>query len=496
MTSNSIVSRIFDPQQANAPRTRFSRLRRVPLVRPDLQALYQDAGMLPRFVHECPVAMRYLRLLGPLSWSRFPERDLRTNWGAPTMPYVPFVAACLVKLDQRLAYMSHLRQYLVEHPALAWVLGFPLVPSSRYPWGFDVDASLPTQRHLARLLRRIPNASLQFLLDDTVYLLRDELVTACKDFGRAISLDTKHILAWVKENNPKAYLKAGRYHKDKQPSGDPDCRLGCKRRRNQRASSKDPPPTPVDNPVPADTISVGEYHWGYASGVVATKVFGWGEFALAELTQPFDCSDVSYFSPLMADVERRLGFKPPFGALDAAYDSFYVYEYFHQAGGFAAVPLVKKGGHSRTFDPNGLPLCKAGLSMPLKFTFQARKGVLVPHQKGRYVCPLLFPQPTGRSCPIDDPHWPKGGCKTTLATSIGARIRHQLDRNGETYAQLYKQRTASERIFSQAVALGIERPKLRNGAAITNRNTLIYVLLNLRALQRVRQQKLNRRLEL
>ena len=79
-----------------------------------------------------------------------------------------------------------------------------------------------------------------------------------------------------------------------------------KRRRNQRASSKDPPPTPADNPVPADTISVGEYHWGYASGLVATKVRGWGEFALAELTQPFDRSDVSYFFPLMADVERRL----------------------------------------------------------------------------------------------------------------------------------------------------------------------------------------------
>jgi hypothetical protein len=440
--------------------------------------------------------MRYLRLLGPLSWSHFPERDLRTNWGAPTMPYVPFVAACLVKLDQRLAYMSHLRCYLIEHPALTWVLGFPLVPSARFPWGFDVDASLPTQRHLARLLRRIPNPSLQVLLDDTVSLLREELWPVCTGFGRAISLDTKHILAWVKENNPKAYLKAGRYHKNKQPSGDPDCRLGCKRRRNQRASSKDPPPTPADNPVPADTISVGEYHWGYASGLVATKVRGWGEFTLPELTQPFDCSDVSYFFPLLADVERRLGFQPPFGALDAAYDAWYVYEYFHQAGGFAAVPLVHKGGHhQRFFDAEGLPLCEAGLSMPLKQTFLSRTSSLIEHQKGRYVCPLLFPEPNGQTCPAEHRNWQKGGCKTTLATSIGARIRYQLDRDGEAYTELYKQRTATERIFSQAVDLGIERPKLRNGAAITNQNTLTYVLLNLRALQRVRQQKLNRRLE-
>ena len=148
-----------------------------------------------------------------------------------------------------------------------------------------------------------------------------------------ISLDTKHIIAWVKENNPKAYLKAGRYHKDQQPSGDPDCRLGCKRKRNQRASSKEPPPprpTTLSLPTPSQ---VGEFYWGYASGVVATKVPGWGEFVLAELTQPFDCSDVSYFFPLMADTERRLGFRPPFGALDAAYDAFYVYEYFHRGRG-------------------------------------------------------------------------------------------------------------------------------------------------------------------
>ena len=41
-----------------------------------------------------------------------------------------------------------------------------------------------------------------------------------------------------------------------------------------------------------------------------------------------------------------------------------------------------------------------------------------------------------------------------------------------------------ERINSQAEALAIIRPKLRNGRAIANRNTLIYVLINLRALAR------------
>ena len=44
---------------------------------------------------------------------------------------------------------------------------------------------------------------------------------------------------------------------------------------------------------------------------------------------------------------------------------------------------------------------------------------------------------------------------------------------------------ATERINAQALALGIERPKLRNQQAITNQNTLIYALINLRALRRL-----------
>jgi hypothetical protein len=287
--------------------------------------------------------------------------------------------------------------------------------------------------------------------------------------------------------NPKTFVK-DRYDKTKQPAGDPDCKLGCKRKRNQR-TRRESPQTPLTDPVSASTVQVGEYYWGYGSGVVATKVPGWGEFVLAELTQPFNCGDTTYFHSLMAEVERRLGFRPPFGAFDAAFDAWYVYEYFHQAGGLAAVPFVIKGNAKRTFNADGLPLCKAGLPMPLKFTFTSRTTGLVVHEKGRYVCPLRFPEPTGEHCPIDDPHWPKGGCNTTMATSVGARIRHQLDRDSESYKQVYNQRTATERINSLAKELGIERPKLRNGTAIVNQNTLIYVLLNLRALQRVRQHK-------
>jgi hypothetical protein len=494
MTSIPIVTRLW-PRRARAAPVQPAWLLRLPSVRaPDLHRHAQSPTQLPRFVRESGVAMRYLHLLGPLNWGLFPERDLECYRYRPPLPYAPFAAACLVKLEEAKPNFSRLRDYLVEHPALLWLLGFPLVPSRHFPWGFDADASLPSARHFTRVLRTLPNACLQFLLDDTVRLLQLELADIAPHFGQCISLDTKHILAWVQENNPKAYLKnSERYDKTRQPKGDPDCRLGCKRRRNQRASSKEPPPTPADNPLPAHTISVGEYYWGYASGVVATKVSGWGEFVLAELTQPFDCSDVSYFFPLLADAERRLGFRPRFGAFDAAFDAWYVYAHFHRSGrpwqhAFAAVPFAQRGGHLKSFSADGLPLCGADLPMPLKSTYISRTD-LFPHECGRYVCPLRFPAQTADACPIQHKNWAKRGCLTKMATSVGARLRYQIDRDSHIYKAVYQQRTATERVNSQAVALGIERPKLRNGQAITNQNTLIYVLINLRALHRVRRLK-------
>jgi hypothetical protein len=340
------------------------------------------------------------------------------------------------------------------------------------------------------------------LLDETVRLIRaelqPELATGCR-FGDCISLDTKHIIAWVKENNPKAYIDGRRYDKTQQPAGDPDCKLGCKRKHNQgkKGQTVETMPTPLKNPVPADKLEIGEYYWGYGSGVVATKLSEWGEFVLAEMTQPFDQPDVSYFHPLMAAVERRLGYKPHFGAFDAAFDAFYVYEYFASPDdglpGFAAVPFVERGGQGqRLFSEDGAPLCAAGLPMTLRYRFWC-KTTLIPHERARYVCPLRYPTLTGEGCPKHHKNWAKQGCVSTLAASPGARLRYQVDRDSEAYQEVYKQRTATERINSQAVDLGIERPKLRNGPAIANHNTLTYVLINLHALQRIRQRKAERK---
>ncbi len=461
---------------------------------------------LPAWVASDPVVQTYRALIGVLPWATFPERPpLRPDerpWSGPLPnPRAPFAAAYLIKIQEGKRSMSDLRTYLIEHPALVWWLGFARVPDPTAPQGFDVAASVPDRRRFGHVLRTLDNTALQFVLTATVHLLRDTLTPEEQaTFGDTIAGDTQGILAWVKENNPKHYIKEGRLDKNRQPTGDPDCTLGVQRRRNAAPTvatgTKPPaaastesaaPATPRTNPKPTRQLQVGsDIFWGYASGIVVTRMPDGTEIVLAERTRPFNESDVSYFFPLMAQVEARLGRRPHAATWDAAYDAHYVYDYFHQAGGWAAIPRkCGRRGSNRTFAPDGRPCCAAGLTMTLEFTYAHRTG-LVPHERAKYRCPRLFPTATGEPCPCDDAHVAKGGCTTTIANTAGARIRHQLDRTTEAYKTLYAMRTMVERVNSQAEALDMLHPTLRRGAAIVNRDTLTYVLINLRALARRR----------
>jgi hypothetical protein len=233
------------------------------LRRPDLHTLWLHPDRLPKFVTDTPAALRILDLLGPLDWAHFPERNLQRNWGHATVPYAAFTAACLVKLNEGLVSMADLCEYLVEHPSFIWLCGFPLQPSPYAPCGFDAEASLPTQRHLTRMLREIPNTVLQFPLTDSVRLILAELRQVGIEAGDCISLDTKHVIAWVKENNPKTYIQ-NHYDKTQQPPGDPDCRLGCKRRHNRKAKQplgQEPPPSSGES-----TLNLRDRRFQYPEG--------------------------------------------------------------------------------------------------------------------------------------------------------------------------------------------------------------------------------------
>lgn len=455
-----------------------------PLIHPDQP--------LPFWVATDPLVQKYRALLGTIPWHQFPERPPDHPWPGPDPEArAPFVAALLIKLHEGKRSMADLRTFLLEHPALYYWLGLRRVPDPTALHGFNFAKSVPCRKRFSTVLRTLTPAMLDFLLTASVRLLHDTLPADDQArFGDTIAGDTQALLAWVKENNPKQYIKEGRLDKNRQPTGDPDCKLGVKRRRNHAPADGDAldAPAPKAEGKPAsEKLQVGsDIFWGYASGIVVTRLPDKTEIVLAERTRPFNESDASHFHPLMAQVEARLGRRPRIGIWDTAFDAHYVYDYFDRDGGQAIVPFNRgrKGG-DRTFAPDGTPLCAAGLAMTLEFTYQHNSD-LIPHTREKFRCPLLFPNACGAACPINDPHFAKEGCTTTIAQGRGSRIRHQLDREREHFKTRFKQRTMVERINSQAEALGMLHPKLRRGRAIANQNSLIYVLINLRALARMR----------
>lgn len=411
-----------------------------------------------------PVVQHYRHFLALFDWSLVPERNPNRPWpGSPPHPCSAYIKALLVKICEHQPYITHLRTFLIRHPLLVLELGFRPVLDPTQPYGFDVEQTVPGDRWLRHQQRTLDPACLQALLTATVRALQQEI----PGLGTTVAVDVKHIYAWVQHNNPKAYVTA-RYDPAQPPSGDPDCRLGVKRRHNQ---------TRAEGSVTAQT----EYVWGYGSGVVAATDPVYGDVVLAEHTLPFNEHDVTYYRPLYEQTRQTLGQAPPNVTADAAFDAWYVYDDCAQAGGVAAVPLNLRGQGPPAQLVAGRPACPIGQPMVPGTAFDHGDG----YRAQVFRCPLLHPQPSGATCSHEQ--FAKGvGCVKQLNISLGGRQRADLDRRSGEYQALYRQRTSAERINSQAKEWGIERPKVRNGQSVRRLNTLIYLVINAHALERVR----------
>ncbi len=403
-----------------------------------------------------------------LDWSQIPERDESRVWpGSRPHPTQAYVKALLIKKSEKFDHITDLRNFLVKHPLLVLELGFHPVKDTTQSYGFDVEKTVPCARWLRHQQQTLANGLLQALFRETVHALQAEI----PDLGQTSVIDTKHIYAWVKENNPREYI-SDRYDPEKQPAGDPDCRLGVKRSQNQ------------DDESGASTKARKEYLWGYGSGIMAATHPQYGDVVLAEYTLPFNEADSTYFAPLYAWLVDTIGFRPQFFAADAAFDAWHIYQPFAEVGGMAAIPLNLRGHSQPQLGSGGFHLCPQGLEMVPSYEYDHANG----YRAQRLRCPKLFPPQTPQTC--NHAQFAKGmGCVKHINIEAGGWMRVQIDRQSDAYKQLYKQRTASERINSQAKDYGIERPKVRNSRSVVNLNTLTYIVINTRALQRVRRIK-------
>ena len=144
-------------------------------------------------------------------------------------------------------------------------------------------------------------------------------------FGDTISVDTKHVIAWVMENNPKAYVDE-RFDKTKQPiRGDPDCKLGLQRSATTRAKATATTPPlrlpaplrllqpPLTSPIPCPPAKsrLASSTGAMAPASSPPRSLTGAKIVPAELTRSFDHADPTYFFPLLEETERRLGRKLP-----------------------------------------------------------------------------------------------------------------------------------------------------------------------------------------
>jgi hypothetical protein len=423
-----------------------------------------DQQTMTRMLEHDPLVQRYHTFFDQLDWSVVPEKPINSSLpGQRPHPQSAYLKAFLIKVAEGLESCSRLRRFLVEHPLLVLSIGFRPRLAWDKPYGFDVERTVPSDRWLREKQRTLDHRVLQDLLHTIVCALQDEI----PGLGETVAFDVKHIYAWVRENNPRESMR-DRFCKDKQPKGDPDCRVGVKRSTNQEQPD-------------GSKKEKKEYLWGYGSGVATATIPGYGDVVFADLTLPFNEGDVTYYLSLYIQTVATLGFFPTNITADAAFDAWYVYQTCVHHGGIAAIPLNQHGHPTYTRGADGVPFCPKKLQMIPTKQFNHTNG----YRAQRYQCPLLFPEKTGQSC--DHEQFKKGkGCVKDINIEKGGLMRVTMDRDHPIYKGIYCQRTSAERINSQAKALGIERPKVRNGQSVRNLNTLTYIVINTKALLKAR----------
>jgi hypothetical protein len=364
-----------------------------------------------------PLVCRYRALFAHLDWTHVPDRNPHRPWpGRAPHPRAAYVKALLVKLVEGKPFVTEMRSFLVAHPLLVLELGFRPVVDATQPYGFDVARTVPGARWLRHQQQTVDPAVLAAVLAGTVRTLRDRL----PDLGETIAIDVTHLYAWVVANNPTADV-AERFDPQRQPPGDPDCRLGAKRRANAKGAK------------------VKEYLWGYGWGVAATTHPQCGDVVVAELTQPFNHQDVTVFHPVYAQACAHLGRTPTNLAADAAFDAWHVYQTCATTGGIAAIPRNDRHPTPpRT--PDGRPICAAGFAMTPGRTFSPERGFPARDHH----CPLLRPHRTGASCTA--PQFATGGCHKIVNLAPGGQMRVTLDRTSASFRAIYRLRTCTERI--------------------------------------------------
>jgi hypothetical protein len=170
-----------------------------------------DQSTIATLLDHDPMVADYRAFFALLDWSVVEHWETqRSSRGRPAHPISAYLKAFLIRIREGMLYTTQLRRFLLRHPLLVIEWGFRLVLDPTAAYGFDVEATLPCEYWLRQQLRDFDPALFQTLLAATVGDLKEEI----PGLGEVVAFDVKHIDAWVKENNWRAYVQE-RYDKTK-----------------------------------------------------------------------------------------------------------------------------------------------------------------------------------------------------------------------------------------------------------------------------------------
>jgi len=365
--------------------------------------------------------------------------------GRPTVNREALLRALIYRALRRLAALTDLVRALEENPALLEAVGL------------DPLGAVPSVERFSDWLRTTDNAQLQNL---RIELVRS-LLSAGVFSGRVLALDSCPILSPVRQNNLKTAVPE-RFNKQRYPHADPTARLGVLASYARPGSRK--------------VI----FFWGYRNHtIVDTET----ELPLWERTEPADRKDSAMAIPLFQELMAAMPLPIETVCADCSYDSEaflrFIVETLHAQPVVAAHPRHQFNPEFRVHGPT--VSCPANLDM-------FRRGKMTPRRTGityqQYSCPIYYDRSVQQRfllCPVAHPKFfAQKGCNYLLR--LTPTIRSQIPYGSEAFRELYRQRTAVERVFSRLLSIAMQDLPTRGLASVRNLCTIAHITVLLVAL--------------
>lgn len=331
-----------------------------------------------------------------------------------------------------------------------------------YKCGFNDP---PSRHRFEEFIHNTPNETLQKVrINQVKTLISSGIIT-----GKFLSIDATPIIAWVKENNPKIFLK-DKFNKRKYPKGDPDARLSV-------MIVQHSPSAPIKKEQQLELFKSPkrkkqtQFFWGYRNHTIFDSL---SELPIFEITKPANVAESKMFIPSFKQAIKDFKFKPKGTLGDAIHDTESIRKFIRKKlKSKDFIPINPRSSKQEIkVTPKNTRICIAGFEMYPWGKFKDRGKI-----RQKFVCPILHLKHMSKkhpSCPINHPKFSKGGCYAYTRIDKSYRTS-ALDPKSQYFKQIYKLQSGSERGFSRLLTLYMQQPKVTGLDAVANHCTLAHI---------------------